>query len=679
MEKITLKPLSNEIVVNNGTSDGAVDLFCYTPDDNASRGLGALYVVGHRVSDSANMGYMVSLIAALARREYYAQPSNPPREAFARTLRKANEVVEEFFKSGDVKLSVGIVAVAAGQVMVSKLDKFKILLARDNQVIDILSNVLLFSKEHTERRRFSSIIHGSVQAGDRILAFVPTREVTTRERNLKSWFLKLPQEEFAQRVSQIGQEHASFATAMLHIDIAQSSEPALMPSPQPPELSVPPMVSDNGPITPSLASQTPPPSHAPLSWTPRQQSVSVVAHAERNAAAEEFPKYAAADSEVPHLIPSEFSQGTRRTMLSRMLGHIRFVRLDGRGKAISLALVALVVTGGVLMAKSLFIVSPQEKEASQALMGIRQEIELAKAKNAEGSASEARGILTRAMAALEGLGLANTQSVELSASIVSSLDAIDHAQPVQPTLMASPEPGAEIISLATWASTSQSLRVGGTTAGGGLWVATLRDGMSQNRSELGTAPVDLLIGWRDSVVSVNMTARTITRVVGGTVKPYIIPVEETVLDAAEFADSLYVLTDRSILKVSDLETDKPVTKRWLVGDDELSAGASRLFVDGSVYTMGRDGIFSSYYKGKKTSSVTVPLTPSGTWKLLPWSDGLFAVAVGDARRIYVFDGRTGTLERTLKVESQIPFLHVAPGPDQSALLLTSEGKLWQVQ
>ena len=251
------------------------------------------------------MGYMVSLIAALARREYYAQPGTSPREAFSRTLRKANEVVEEFFKAGDVKLSIGIVAVAGGQIMVSKLDKFKILLARDEQVIDILSNVMLFSKEHTERRRFSSIIHGTVQAGDRILAYVPTRGVTTRERNLKSWFLKYPQDEFAQRVTAIGQEHATFATAMLHIDIAQTTEPAVAPSPQPPELTVPTIDASYDAPVPSLATHTTTPHTAsPIAWSPRQQaSPEPVTHPQQ-------------EPEMPHLIPSEFSLGTRRTTLS---------------------------------------------------------------------------------------------------------------------------------------------------------------------------------------------------------------------------------------------------------------------------------------------------------------------------------------------------------------------------
>ncbi len=666
MEKLTLKPQSNEIIVNSGATEGAVDLFCYKPDDTASRNLGALYVVGHRADESSNMGYMVSLIAALARREYYAQPSTPPREAFARTLRKANEVVDEFFRTGDIKLSVGIVAVAGGQIMVSKLDKFKIFLARDEQVIDILSNVMLFSKEHTERRRFSSIIHGSVQAGDRILAFVPTRGVTTRERSLKNWFLSLPQQDFAQRVAQIGEEHATFATAMLHIDIAQSSEPAVMPSPQPSELSAP--IDEE--LVPALAAQpaTSASSASVLPWAPRQQSATATPVSSP-----------APEMEMPRIISTEFSLGTRRTSLSRFVERLQVIRLDGRGKAVMLAVVVTLITGSVLLAKSIFIASPQEQQTKQALFEIKQSIEQATETSAKGNTSEARALLTRALATLEALGSTTSDAESMSASILSSLDTLDNAQTVQPSLVGLSSPDTDSIQLAAWSSASQNILVGGTDAQGTLWTAALSDGAQSSRTTLNQGSASSLIGWRSSVLALNSATRTITRRIGGQARVYTIPVQETILDAAEFGDNLYVLTDKTILKISDLDTEKPVTKRWLETDDQLTAGSARILVNGSVYAMTHDGTLTTYYKGKKSALVQAPISPSGTWRLLPGSDGLLAIAVGDARRIYLIDAKDGALARTLKVDSQIPFIYVTGGPDNSILLLTSEGKLWKVQ
>ncbi len=677
MEKLTLKPLSNEIIVNNGATEGAVDLFCYKPDDTVTRNLGTLYVIGHRIDESSNMGYMVSLIAALARREYYGQASTSPREAFARTLRKANEVVDEFFRAGDIKLSVGIVAVASGQIMVSKLDKFKILLARENQVIDVLSNVMLFSKEHSERRRFSSIIHGSVRAGDRILAFVPTRSVTTRERNLKNWFLTLPQDEFAQRVARLGQEHATFATAMVHIDIAQTSEPALMPSPQPAELT-PPV---DALITPSLASTpTAAPTASPLAWAPRQQSASTntVSSLQKESRHHE-DTYQLPDTEMPRIISSEFSLGTRRTPLSRFLDRLKFVRLDGRGKAVLLGVTVALITGGILIAKTVFIGSPQKQQAQQELLEIQHALDTAQEKSSEGNIIEARALLTRALASAEALVETVAEASDMSATILESLDTIDNAQTVQPTLIAFSVPDADAIQMATWSSGSQSIRVGGVDAQGVLWVATPELGGQKDRETLGTNTADALIGWRTSALALKNSSRTIIRRVGDTSRSYVIPVSETILDAAEFGDSIYILTDKTILKISDLDTEKPVTKRWLATDDQLAPGATRIYVDGSIYTLSHDGMLTTYYKGKQSSQIQAPISPSGTWKLLAGPDGLLAIAVGEARRVYLIDPSSGALARTLKVDSQIPFNSVSGGPNGSVLMLTSEGKLWRVQ
>lgn len=648
MEKLTLKPQAHEIIINNGASEGAIDLFSYTSDEAAAQPLGALYVIGHRDVDSSNMGYMVSLIGALARREYYAQPGVPPREAFSRTLRKANEVVEEFFRNDNVKLSVGIVAVAGGTIMVSKLDKFKIFLARENQVIDILDNVLLFSKELGEKRRFSSIIHGSVQAGDRILAYVPTRAITARERNLKGWFLKLPQATFIQQVTKVGAEHATFAATMLHIDIAQASEPATLPHPQPPELE---------PAAPVMEAPFPAPS---LAWAPRQSQSS-----------DPHP-------EVPRLIPSEFSRGTRRTPWSRWLNRVRFVRLDKRGKAIALAAIVTLVVGGTLLGKSFLFMSSQQQEEQQALQNIRRDFDLAQSKVAQNDQGGARQLLSNALASLMSLALSSGTAKELRASITSAIDSVDNAQAVEPTLLTSPQPDTPTITLAAWASASQTIWIGGITDSA-LWASPIGDQTLNSRITLGATQATLLVGWNASVLAVDTDARTITRLVNSRVESYTIPTQDTVLDAAQFNGNLYVLTDKSILKISDLDTQKPVTKQWLTDVQELATGAAHLWVDSDVWTMSTDGTLTTYYKGKQTAQAPTTLILSGTWRLMGSSAGSLAVVSGELRRIYLVNPADGALVRTLKLDSDAPYTHLSPGPNNSVLLLTKEGKLWQVQ
>jgi hypothetical protein len=650
VEKFILTPQGQEIVINQGSIDGAIDLFSYGPDiEPAARTLGSLYVLGWRQADTNTMGYMVSLIAALARREYYSQPSQAPKEAFARTLRKINEVVDEFFKSAGIDLAVGIFAVAGGTIMVSKLDKFKILLAREGQVIDILNNVMLFTKEHLEKRRFSSIISGSIQAGDRLLAYYPARSIVARERMLKGWLLGEEGPAFATRLQQLGQEQPAFAASFLHIDLVQTAEP----------------------IIEEEQKELPPQQNAALAWSPRQQS---------DTQPPTPPLTIDTEQEVPQLIPSEFSLGTRQSKLSRWMNRLQVIRLNGRGKAIILAGVSLVIVGGVLAAKSLLFVSAENKKLTQTIQSIQDEVAQAQQK-AHDAPAEARAILVRALSSLTAA--VDTEkdhaAKQLAATITAALDGLDNAQPAQTSIIAQLDPDTDPIALAVWSSSSHALWA---VTGAEASLAVVRigeDGLINDRTTLTDIHPDILVGHQDGILVIDATSHTIARVHNGTVTSHTIPTQEHILDAAVFADALYLLTDHSILKISDLDTQKPVTKQWLSSQEELSAGAARIWVDGNVYTLDRKGTLATYYKGKKVGEVLIPLESSGSWRLVPATPEGLAVASADRQRVYVFDLETGALDRTLTVDSQQPLRAMAEGPNGSVIAVTQDNRIWKVQ
>jgi len=668
MERFTLTPKETEIVVNNGSTEGAVDLFSYGPEmEPAARTLGSLYVVGWRQADTNTMGYMVSLIAALARREYYAQPSATPRDAFARTLRRINEVVDEFFKSAGVELAVGIFAIAGGNILVSKLDKFKILLARDGQVVDILNNVMLFSKEHLEKRQFSSIISGSVQAGDRLLAYHPAKTITSRERAIKALLLAEDGPILAARLAQLGEEHHEFSASFVHVDMVRTAAAV----PQPVEPVEPPVPTPAPPAAPEAPAPSP-----TLAWSPRQGGSAPVATTAAPARTTEAPQ------EIPHIIPTEYSLTTRRGPFTRIIGGVRFVRLDTRGKAIVLAVLALVVAGGALTARSLWFTSPEQEEAQALLEAVSADVRLAQTKTAANEPGEARTILVRALASLAGSSALSDdkEATRLTASIVAAMDGLDHAQAATPSVIAQLDPATDKVSLAAWSSASQSIWAV-SSAEGVTSVIQLRDGTVAGRTVLAEPGTpDILVGWDDGVLLVDSAARRISRVSGGQVRTYDIPVQETILDAVPFAGALYVLTDRTILRIGDLNTAKPVTKRWLTSDADLAPGAARIWVDGNIYTLGRDGTLTTYFKGKKVSSAPAPLVPSGAWRLTPTASAEeIAVASPDRMRVYVISLKDGTLIRTLKLESQQPVLLMAEGPEGSTLFVSKDNRIWKLQ
>ena len=135
MEKITLKPIAKELLFKSDDLNTHVDVLTYGGSSNQEKALGTLFLIGHIKFEEEDLGYVISLISSLAKREYYAHPHLTPKEAFAGTLRKVNEAVEDFFKNEDLQLSVGIFALAHEQIYISRLGKFKIILARDGKNI----------------------------------------------------------------------------------------------------------------------------------------------------------------------------------------------------------------------------------------------------------------------------------------------------------------------------------------------------------------------------------------------------------------------------------------------------------------------------------------------------------------------------------------------------------------
>src|SRR3989344_8628619 len=127
MEKVFLKSTSQEIVIKGSSKEGHTDVFAYDyyNDDN-KRKLGGLYIIGNVKQDDAteaktentpDIAYVTNLVASLAKREYYSKPEISPRDAFSATLKKINDVVEEFFKNKSLKLNIGIFAVAGEQIL----------------------------------------------------------------------------------------------------------------------------------------------------------------------------------------------------------------------------------------------------------------------------------------------------------------------------------------------------------------------------------------------------------------------------------------------------------------------------------------------------------------------------------------------------------------------------------
>jgi hypothetical protein len=322
----------------------------------------------------------------------------------AGTLRKLNEIVDDFVRVNNAPLSVGVFAVARGTLLASHVDKFKVLLARNGEIIDVFNNLTLFTKEHIEKRRFSNMVSGTLQNNDALLAFVPTKAITTRERFVRTWLARETPEEFAMRLTQAGEKSPTFEGTFLHVMIGQSTVATeeVAPTVLPPQHAEP--ISDPA-LAPSLA------------WAPRQQqTVQLLTPT---------PQTTVHTSDMPHVIGSEFTLGTRRYGYERWFKLARSIRLTPQIMVVIIGLgIALVALGNVGI-RSWLASRSQRLQYAQALDHISTLLTEATQLRDQQNRSSAQERVASALSALTDLPVSLNQRATLSQKAAELLDTID--------------------------------------------------------------------------------------------------------------------------------------------------------------------------------------------------------------------------------------------------------------
>lgn len=640
-------------------ADGSDDLFSYGPESQAhARSLGHLFVVGHTDQDGATVGYLVSLIAAMAKREYYAsQPEGDAKEAFARTLRKVNEVVAEFFKTNEVGIDVGIFAVAGSSLYVSRLGKFRLLLSRNKQIVDVLNNVTLFNKEHVEKRRFSSIISGPVHTQDRLLAYVPQQVLARRERTIKQCLAASPQE-LTEKLSAIGDRTPSFSCSLLHIDVEQVAV-------QPPE-----------------AGAAAPTAH--LAWAPRQGSAPAASSPEHAPPASDVSEEANGEpetQEVPRIIASEFSHRGRTTRLGRAVASLKIVRLGGHGKAIVLAVAALAVVGAALGIRSYLVGSETNELVNQQLQAATQQLKTVNMHISQDESAQARALILEQLRDLETLARGSDKDdiTSLHATFLGTLNELDRARAGTLTLVATIDESEGYPALAATGSGSGDIWVLAREAGTEQPVLLrITNGVVAEARTLDSEPE--ILAAADLTVFLADDQEHAVTLLGDPARTSVLPTPDRLLAADWYNGNAYFLTNTGIIRVEDLDTVKPVTKQWLNDVSELTDGALRIAVDGDIWTLARDGTITKYYRGEKVDETKFPFSVTDSFRFMSSQEhSKLYVADPGLKRIHVIEKETMTLSHTITLDTKQSVRDIFFGPGNVLHVLAGDGKVWSVE
>ncbi len=685
MEKVFINPVAKEILIKGNGKEGPVDLFSYDNNGN-SRALGNLFVIGNiqgggaEKKDDIDVGYVLNLVASLAKREYYANPDTSPKDAFSNALKKINGVVEEFFKNKETKINIGILAIAGGQIHISKLGKFKILLARGGKNIDILNNIQLFDKESTQEREFSNIISGKVIEGDRILAFYPSRSTVAREKNLKENLLKSTQDEFVAQLTAIRETKPEFACAALHIDIKKGTEIADAPRIQPKELQE--ESAEN--LTPAiqLARQN-------LS----EKNLGGLANTDtekEEAIPEEVPVSTvrtavklAPEPAIPKIIPAEFARGKREVFLSKQFHQLKNMNITPQVKIYAMGGIAVVALITIFSLKSFVFVSTATRQLNAVISEAQTNLKLALDKQGQSDLIGARGLLLSSIASITQAETTNGTSKkadDAKSQLVLALDSMDNAVSTDPKPL---ENGIPIDS-----GTAKLI----TSSGNNFYVYLDQNGtgaiakISADGSITASTPVkdispSAIFSSNDYVALVDANAKKLTSL--SISKSSLISKTfsmDSLVNLEVYQDNLYGLTTTGIMKITDAALGKTVVQSWLASGTILASGASLITVDGNIFTLSSDGTLTMYYKGKVKSTVKTQVSPDAGSMLLTTTDSLNLYLVNiSTGRIYILAKDSGAVSKTLKINSTRPITSATISTDGVTIYILSDNKIWRIQ
>ncbi len=685
MEKVFIKPTAKEIMLKGNGKDGPSDLFSYDYSDSGHRGLGHLYVVGNiqpgeaASSDDLDVGYVINLVASLAKREYYAKADLEPKEAFGAALKKINGVIEEFFKHKDTKINIGLFTIASGQLHIAKLGKFKILLARDGANIDILNNVDLFKKESTQEKQFSNIISGTVSDGDRILAFYPSRVMTAREKQLKASLLGLDQAEFTKKLEAIKDDKQDFACAAVHIELHKATEAATAQNIQPKELHVAPEeVEAEEPITA--------PMHPAVQLAAAEESVDEVEEItaqEEPVVIHEAPKAKAHKiipdiQEIPKIIPAEFSLGRKHNPLAKYTAQLKNMRVTPKNRAFVLGGAATLVLVSVFVLKSFVFVSASARALSSAAAEADSSIKAAQTKVSQNDLIGAHSLLLSSLASLNESVRVNGTSDKVDSAkqdILEALDGLEQATDATLTAVAtlSAEDGTgrllaasgnDIYAYVDRNETGAIVKISGGSVSGGVEVKDVSPSALFASNDYVSA-VDLAT---KKVSSLSLSKNTI----GSATFPGDAPVAVDV-----YQNNLYGITATSIIKITDAASGHSDVAQWLKAST-LASDPRLIAVDGNIYVLSDSGVLTVYYKGEKKNEFNTPILADANSMMLSSTDGSSLYVINKTLgRIYVLNKTSGNLERTLKLNSNAAISGAAVAEDGTLYVLI-DNKVWKV-
>lgn len=666
MEKITLKPLAKELIFRNGEPDTSFDVQSFQGTSIQEKLLGSLFVISHAKYSSEDLAYAVSLVSSLAKREYYSDFSLQEQNAkssFERTLKKLNEVLDDFFKNKDLKFNIGLLAISGDNIYISRLGKFKIALARNDDYIDVLNNIDLFSKDMENEKQFSNIISGKLKTGDKIFAYFPTKAIILREKMLNPIFVKEDQEEFSEKIAHLAANANNFSCCGVHVTMREIKE---IPVQFMPRYSMP-NITKTETATPEKPVAT---SYSKADRAKGSKSVENEPPEPVIFEKQEKPNF----GEQPKIISAEFSVAKRGNPLTLIAN--RFSKLASIGrlprKARSKIFVTIAAIVIVPLLVFVFIKSAGDSgKARTAITKAKDDLKIAQSRLTQNNRQEARSLFQTALLGISGFSGKNVETMRNQINHI--LDNVDNVSDKIPKLFSS--------ALAQNKDFKSNL----ITASDNKPVVADIDGNAFAVSQASVNSLGKLIKTSPKFLFDSGTAvfafngADAFGIYGKSKKISSYPLKESIqaVDADLYENNLYVLLSNQVLKYTDAGAGSTKSAKW---SKDAIVDPLSITADGNIYILTKNGKIAKYFKGTKISEFDTQITPSAENKIFTNKSLAFVYLTDKTnKKVYVFDKASGELKTAFKLDAAGAIQDISISQNGNIWTLSADNKVWQVQ
>lgn len=162
-----------EIHFNTKKGEALYDTFSYEPQKPYEKKLGSIYVAGNLLNLLPQNHQLLNKVAEILNQEHYSKSQRDPEEAFKDALNKVNDFLSQEVQKGNVSwmgnLNLAILNIQNLVLSFAKTGNIKIYLIRDQEFIDIGTNLEFQDIEPYPLKVFSNIAQGKLAIGDKIL------------------------------------------------------------------------------------------------------------------------------------------------------------------------------------------------------------------------------------------------------------------------------------------------------------------------------------------------------------------------------------------------------------------------------------------------------------------------------------------------------------------------------